>query len=154
MIDISCLDNYLLELDFFSKSFLEQRIRKYGVDSVLNVQFECLDCSKKTSNGATVQQTNGYSYRNELSQTLYIVENYIKEERRDDWYQKLIDVHNKNLQWEIDNPPTPAKYKRVKGERKREKNKETVAERKLKERAAKIGKLTIKLNTNAIPKDR
>lgn len=143
MIDLSILDNYLLELDFFSRTFLEQRVRKYGVDSVLKVQFECLDCTKKTSNGATVQQTNSYAYRNELSQTLEIINNYIED--KEPLLEKVIDIHNRNLQWEVDNPPTPAKYKRVKGERKSREKKETAAERKLKAQAAKIGKLSLKL---------
>lgn len=143
MIDISILDDYLLDLDFFSRSFIEQRVRKYGVNSVLKVQLECLDCTKKTSNGATVQQTNGYSYRNELSQTVEIINTYAED--KDTWLEKVIDIHKKNLQWEIDNPPTPVKYKRVKGERKTREKKETVAERKLKEKAAKIGKLSLNL---------
>lgn len=143
MIDISILDDYLLDLDFFSRSFIEQRVRKYGVNSVLKVQLECLDCTKKTSTGATVQQTNGYSYRNELSQTIEIINAYAED--KDTWLEKVIEVHKKNLQWEIDNPPTPAKYKRVKGERKPREKKETVAERKLKEKAAKIGKLSLNL---------
>lgn len=143
MIDLSILDDYLLDLDFFSRSFIEQRVRKYGVNSVLKVQLECLDCTKKTSTGATVQQTNGYSYRNELSQTIEIINTYAED--KDTWLEKVIDIHKKNLQWEIDNPPTPAKYKRVKGERKPKEKKETAAERKLKEKAAKIGKLSLNL---------
>lgn len=143
MLDLSILDDYLLELDFFARSFLEQRVRKYGVDSVLKVQLECLDCTKKTSKGETVQQTNGYSYRNELSQTIELINTYVED--KDTWFEKVIDRHKKNLQWEIDNPPTPAKYKRVKGERKPKENKETVAERKLKERVAKIGKLSLNI---------
>lgn len=143
MIDLSILDNYLLELDFFSRTFLEQRVRKYGVDSVLKVQFECLDCTKKTSSGATVQQTNSYAYRNELSQTIEIINNYVED--KDSLLEKVIELHKKNLQWEIDNPSTPAKYKRVKGERKPREKKETAAERKLKAQAAKIGKLSLKL---------
>ena len=145
MLDLSVLDDYLLELDFFARSFIEQRKRKYGVDSVLKVQLECLDCTKKTSTGETVQQTNGYSYRNELSQTIEIINLYVPEEDKDAWFKKVIDIHNRNLQWEKDNPPVPAKYKRVKGERKRGEKKETAAERKLKQQAEKIGKLSIKL---------
>jgi len=143
MIDLSCLDDYLFELDFFSRSFLEQRVRKYGAQSVLNVQLECLDCTKKTSTGDTVQQTNGYSYRNELSQTIELINNYMKSD--EELLQKVIDVHNKNLQWEKDNPPVPAKYKRIKGERKRGEKKETAAERKIKAQAARIGKLSLNL---------
>ena len=143
MPDLSVLDNYLLELDFFSRSFLEQRVRKYGIDSVLKVQLECLDCTKKTSTGATVQQTNGYSYRNELSQTVELINTYVED--KESWLEKVIELHKKNLQWEVDNPPTPAKYKRVKGERKRKEDKETVAERKLKQRVAKIGKLSLNI---------
>lgn len=146
MVNIEVLDNYLLELDFFSKSFIEQRVRKYGVDSVLKVQLECLDCTKKTSTGATVQQTNGYSYRNELSQTIYLIQNYVEgEELKDWWIERVLKLHEANLKWEVDNPPTPAKYKRVKGERKPKEKKETAAERKLKAQAAKIGKLSLKL---------
>lgn len=146
MIDLNVLDSYLLELDFFSKSFIEQRVRKYGVESVLKVQLECLDCTKKTSNGATVQQTNGYSYRNELSQTIYLIQNYVEgEELKDWWIERVLKLHEANLKWEVDNPPTPAKYKRVKGERKPREKKETAAERKLKAQAAKIGKLSLKL---------
>lgn len=143
MIDLSILDDYLLELDFFSRSFLEQRVRTYGVDEVLKVQFGCLDCTKKTSTGATVQQTNGYSYRNELSQTIELIQNYAED--KDTLLQKVIDIHNRNLQWEAENPPTPAKYKRVKGERKRRETKESAAERKLKAQAARIGKLSLNL---------
>lgn len=143
MCDLSVLDNYLLELDFFERSFLEQRIRKYGVQSVLNVQFKCLDCTKKTSNNETVQQTNSYSYRNELSQTIEIINNYCED--KEELLQKVIDIHNNNLKWEVDNPPVPAKYKRVKGERKRGEKKETAAERKIKAQAARIGKLSLNL---------
>lgn len=143
MIDLSILDDYLLELDFFSRSFLEQRVRTYGIDEVLKVQFGCLDCTKKTSTGATVQQTNGYSYRNELSQTIELIQNYAED--KDTLLQKVIDIHNRNLQWEAENPPTPAKYKRVKGERKRKETKESAAERKLKAQAARIGKLSLNL---------
>lgn len=144
MIDLSVLDDYLLELDFFARSFLEQRVRKYGVDSVLKVQLECLDCTKKTSTGDTVQQTNGYSYRNELSQTVELINNYCGD-RKDELLDKVLAIHALNLRYEADNPPTPAKYKRVKGERKRGEKKETAAERKLKAKAAKIGKLSLKL---------
>ena len=148
MIDLSVLNDYLLELDFFSRSFLEQRVRKYGVDSVLKVQFECLDCTKTTSTGERVQQTNGYSYRNELSQTIELINTYV--ENKDELLQKVIDIHNHNLQWEIDNPPTPAKYKRVKGEKARKEKKETIAERKLKEKVAKIGKLSLNLKPKKV----
>ena len=143
MIDLSILDNYLIELDFFARTFLEQRVRRYGVNSVLKIQFECLNCSRKTKNGDTVQQSNSYSYKYEMSQTVEIINNYIED--KDSWFEKLIDLHKRNLQWEIDNPPTPVKYKRVKGERKPREKKETAAERKLKAQAAKIGKLSLKL---------
>ena len=148
MIDISVLNDYLLELDFFARSFLEQRVRTYGFEEVLKVQLKCLDCTKKTSTGAIVQQTNGYSYRNELSQTIELINTYTEDdypEDKDTLIKKVIEIHNKNLQWEAENPPTPAKYKRVKGERKRREPKETAAERKLKAQAAKIGRLTLQL---------
>lgn len=148
MIDLSILDDYLLELDFFSRSLLEQRVRTYGFGEVLKVQFGCLDCSKKTSTGATVQQTNGYSYRNELSQTIELINTYTEDdypEDKDTLLQKVIDIHNRNLQWEAENPSTPAKYKRVKGERKRRETKESAAEHKLKAQAARIGKLSLNL---------
>ena len=146
MFDLSVFDDYLHELSFFDKSFIEQRVSKYGVNGVLEVQFNCLDCSKRTSTGDTVQQTNGFSYRSELSKTIYIIQNNIKSESiKDELYNKILELHNKNLQWEIEHPPVPVNAKRIKGERKQKEKKETAAERKLKERAAKIGKLSINI---------
>lgn len=148
MIDISILNDYIIELDFFSRSFLEQRVRNYGIDAVLAKQFECLVC-RKTVKGDTVQQTNGYSYRNELSQTIELINNYIKKEDRDSYFEKLIELHKDNLKFEEDNPPIPAKMKRVKRSTTSEpkEKKETAAERKAKATAMKLSKLSINLKS-------
>ena len=144
MIDLSILDNYMIELDFFTKSFIEQRVRNYGVDKVLENQFKSLDCSQLTSDGRRVQQTTGYAYKNELSQTLYIIQNYKKD--NDVLYSRLQTLHEANLKFEEDNPPEVSTWKEKKKRTKREpkEKKESVAERKLKAKALKLS--TLKLN--------
>lgn len=140
MIDVSCLDNYLLELDFFARSFIEQRVRKYGVKSVLKNQFESLDCSRHTSTGELVQRTDSYAYKNELSQTIEIIKLY--GEDKSDLFDRVLALHALNLQYEKEHPPVPVKTKRVSSRKKEPKEKkETAAERKAKEKAAKIGAL-------------
>lgn len=145
MIDLSILDNYVIELDFFSKSFIEQRVRNYGVDKVLENQFKSLNCSQLTSDGKRVQQTTGYAYKNELSQTLYIIQNY--ENNNEELYTKLIELHKANLKFEEDNPPEVSTWKEKKKRTKREpkEKKETAAERKLKAKVARIGLLKLNI---------
>ena len=118
MIDLSILDNYVIELDFFTKSFIEQRVRNYGVDKVLENQFKSLDCSQLTSDGRRVQQTTGYAYKNELTQTLYIIQNYKKD--NDVLYSRLQTLHEANLKFEEDNPPEVSTWKEKKKRTKRE----------------------------------
>lgn len=144
MIDLSILDNYVIELDFFTKSFIEQRVRNYGVDKVLENQFKSLDCSQLTSDGRRVQQTTGYAYKNELTQTLYIIQNYKKD--NDVLYSRLQTLHEANLKFEEDNPPEVSTWKEKKKRTKREpkEKKESAAERKLKAKALKLS--TLKLN--------
>lgn len=144
MIELDILLNYLIELDFFTKSFIEQRIRNYGVDKVLENQFKSLDCSQLTSDGRRVQQTTGYAYKNELSQTLYIIQNYKKDD--EELYTKLLELHQSNLKFEEDNPPEVSTWKEKKKRTKREpkEKKESAAERKLKAKALKLS--TLKLN--------
>lgn len=143
MTDLSILNDYLIDLDFFSRSFIEQRIRKYGVNSVLKVQLECLDCSKRTSTGDVVQRTDSYSYKNELSQTIEIIKNY--GENKSDLFDRVLAIHALNLQYEREHPLTPIKNKKTRKTSESREKKETVAERKLKEKAAKIGKLSLNL---------
>lgn len=147
MIDLSILDNYVIELDFFTKSFIEQRIRNYGVDKVLENQFKSLDCTQLTSDGKRVQQTTGYSYKDEISQTLYIIQNYKNED--DELYSKLIELHENNLKFEEDNPPEVSTWKEKKKRTKREpkEKKETAAERKLKAKALKLSALKLNIKS-------
>ena len=143
MRDLSVLNDYIIDLDFFSRTFIEQRVRKYGVNSVLKVQLECLDCSKRTSTGEVVQRTDSYAYKNELSQTLEIIRNY--GEDKDDLFDRVLAIHALNLQYEREHPLTPIKTKRTRKSSEPKEKKETAAERKLKAQAAKIGKLSLKL---------
>lgn len=145
MIELDILLDYVIELDFFTKSFIEQRIRNYGVDKVLENQFKSLDCTQLTSDGKRVQQTTGYSYKNEISQTLYIIQNYKNED--DELYSKLIKLHENNLKFEEDNPPEVSTWKEKKKRTKREpkEKKETAAERKLKAKALKLSALKLNI---------
>ena len=144
MENLDVLKDYLIELDFFARSFIEQRVRKYGVESVLKNQFESLDCSRHTSTGELVQRTDSYAYKNELSQTIEIIKLY--GEDKSDLFDRVLALHALNLQYEKEHPPVPVKTKRASSRKKESKEKkETAAERKAKEKAAKIGKLSLNL---------
>ena len=101
------LKEYIVPLDKSDILLLEQRVAKHGIDDVLNYQFRFLDCSRtiSTVNG-TIRaiQTIDYTYADNITQTLYLLNEYLPD--REDLYNKLLELHNANLSFEKDNPPT------------------------------------------------
>ena len=102
------------------------------------------------------------NYKHRIAQLIHLIENYgLTEKEQDAYYTRIIDQHNKNIEYEKLHPPViydKCKFK-TKNKRKTTKHKQTtiegfdkpkkqsVAERKL---AAKVSKLN-KLNINIKP---
>lgn len=169
MIDLSPIQKYIDEPDSFMISFVPYEIKRVGLDSFLNYIFNDLDCTRVTKEGLRLMQTIGYPYRDTITKIIFTIENYVEENKQDEYFEKLLKCHSDNLEYEKINPPIwyGTKEDRIKYEkqyggsdsskpkRKRAKQqdinfpdmpkKQTAAEKKLAAKVAKINALSFKI---------
>ena len=114
-------------------------------------------------------QTIGYPYRHAITEIVFTIKNYVEENKQDEYFERLLERHSDNLEYEQTNPPIW--YGTEKDRRKYEKQyccsdsskpkrkcakqqdidssdmpkKQTVAEKKLAARVAKINALSFKI---------
>ena len=103
MVDTSILDKYICPLERFDIDIINRNILDFGLDKVLENQFKYVDCTR-TVNGRRLSQTIGFPYMNEISRTIYLIQNFFQD-TMDEKLQKLLDIHNKNIEYEKENPP-------------------------------------------------
>ena len=170
MVDISPLNNYIDKSNTFISNFVDSEIKSVGLDCYLDYQFRRLNCTNIYPNGMRAIQTIDHSYKINITETVYIIQNYIEECKRDEYFIKLLMLHQNNLEYEKQNPPIVYKQKVTKSKTKTKNNdvtedkpkrtkkksttikekvpKQSVAERKL---AAKVAKLnTLSFNIKAV----
>ena len=169
MIDLSPIQKYIDEPDSFMTSFVPHEIKSVGLDSFLEYNFHSLDCTRVCKDGLRPMQTIGYPYRHTITETVFTIKNYVKEDKQDEYFERLLKCHSDNLEYEQTNPPIwygtekdRRKYEKQysgsyssKSKRKRAKQqdidfldipkKQTVAEKKLAARVAKINALSFKI---------
>lgn len=169
MIDLSPIQKYIDESDSFMTSFVPHEIKSIGLDSFLKYNFHSLDCTRVCKDGLRPMQTIGYPYRHTITETVFTIKNYIEEDKQDEYFERLLKRHSDNLEYEQTNPPIwygtekdRRKYEKQYGcsdsskpKRKRAKQqdidfsdmpkKQTVAEKKLAARVAKINALSFKI---------
>ena len=169
MIDLSPIQKYIDEPDSFMTSFVPHEIQSIGLDSFLEYNFHSLDCTRVCKDGLRPMQTIGYPYRHIITETVFTIKNYVEEDKQDEYFEKLLKRHSDNLEYEQTNPPIwygtekdRRKYEKQyigsdssKPKRKRAKQqdinfsdmpkKQTVAEKKLAARVAKINALSFKI---------
>lgn len=169
MIDLSPIQKYIDEPDSFMTSFVPHEIQSVGLDSFLKYNFHSLDCTRVCENGLRPMQTIGYPYRHVITETVFTIKNYVEEDKQDEYFERLLKRHSDNLEYEQTNPPIwygtekdRRKYEKQyngsnssKSKRKRAKQqdinfsdmpkKQTVAEKKLAARVAKINALSFKI---------
>lgn len=169
MIDLSPIQKYIDEPDSFMTSFVPHEIQSVGLDSFLKYNFNSLDCTRVCKDGLRPMQTIGYPYRHTITETVFTIKNYVKEDKQDEYLERLLKRHSDNLEYEQTNPPIwygtekdRRKYEKQysgsdssKSKRKRVKQqdidfsdipkKQTVAEKKLAARVAKINALSFKI---------
>ena len=169
MIDLSPIQKYIDEPDSFMTSFVPHEIQSVGLDSFLKYNFHSLDCTRVCKDGLRPMQTIGYPYRHIITETVFTIKNYIEEDKQDEYFERLLKRHSDNLEYEQTNPPIwygtekdRRKYEKQyngndnsKPKRKRVKQqdidfldmpkKQTVAEKKLAARVAKINALSFKI---------
>ena len=169
MIDLSPIQKYIDEPDSFMTSFVQHEIKSVGLDSFLKYNFHSLDCTRVCKDGLRPMQTIGYPYRHAITETVFTIKNYVEENKQDEYLERLLKRHSDNLEYEQTNPPIwygtekdRRKYEKQysgsdssKSKRKRAKQqdidfsdmpkKQTVAEKKLAARVAKINALSFKI---------
>lgn len=163
MIDLSPIKKYIIEPDSFMINFVQHEIKHVGLNSFLEYSFRNLDCSRIMKNGFRPMQTIGYPYIHIISEIIFTVKNYIEKDKQDYYFEKLIILHNKNLEYEKINPPVlygGKKYEidnkdnnksKTKSKKQKDVNnsdkpkKQTSAEKKLTTKVAKINALSFKI---------
>ena len=152
MIDLSPIKKYIIEPDSFMINFVQHEIKHVGLNCFLEYSFRNLDCSRIMKNGFRPMQTVGYPYIHIITEIIFTVKNYIEKDKQDYYFEKLVILHNKNLEYEKINPPVLYGGKKYEIDNKDNSNKskakskkQTVAEKKLAARVAKINALSFKI---------
>lgn len=169
MIDLSPIKKYIDEPDSFMTSFIQHEIQNVGIETFLEYNFNSLDCIRVYNNGLRPMQTIGYPYRHIITEIVFIIKNYIQENKQNEYFERLLKCHSDNLEYEQKNPPIwygnekdRRKYEKQYGssnnskpKRKHTKQqdidvpnmpkKQTAAEKKLAARVAKINALSFKI---------
>ena len=118
MVDISPLNNYIDKFNTFINSFVDSEIKSVGLDCYLDYQFRRLNCTNIYPNGMRAIQTIDHSYKMNISETVYLIQNYVEEYERDKYFIKLLTNHQNNLEYEKQNPPIVYKQKITKSKTK------------------------------------
>lgn len=116
-MDLEKLNKYMTFLDDNDKQLIDKRVAEKGIEGYLNQQLIYLDCSR-VINGMRMMQTIGYPYQREITSYLYALEKAgeNKEISTAEWFNKLIQQHDKNIEYEKSNPPTWYGGKKAKDE--------------------------------------
>lgn len=159
MIDISSLEKYIIDDIELHLSSAKTRINDVGFDDWFNNEINHFcNCSFLSKDGRRLMQTNDKRYNYEITTSIRMIELY-GSENKDEYYAKLLQRHNDNLEFEAINgfeydPYTTTKKKSTTSRKKTKQTsldfgdkpkKETTAEKKLKAHAAKISMLTFKI---------
>ena len=93
---------YHTDLDDADRAMIDRRVEEKGIEGYLNQQLVYLDCSRILQ-GMRMMQTIGYPYKREIMSFLYAVEMHAVHKHI--WENKLIELHQVNLEYEKENPP-------------------------------------------------
>lgn len=157
MINIDLISSYIIPIDRFYVDLIKSEVNRLGKEEVYNRQLKQLDCTRITETGIRIQQTIGLPYSSEITQMLYLIETYFKDDE-DNRLQQILDIHKRNIEFEKENPPIIYKSKSKTAKVKTSKPKQTkmkfddngkpvktVAERKLAIKAIKMNSLKFNL---------
>lgn len=129
-MESNLFDEYIVETDSdWNVDYMINEINANDITELLDKLIDRIDCTKVYPSGLRVMQTIGYPYKREITRYLFVLNNIEDEEVKQEYYQKLIDRHNANIEYEKDNAPVwySKKYK-------------LANERKAKERTSKVTK--------------
>ena len=157
MINIDLINSYITPISKFYVDLIKFEVNRFGREEVYNIQLKQLDCTRITEDGIRIQQTIGIPYASELTQMIYLIDTYFKDDE-DNRLQQVLDIHKRNIEFEKENPPIIYKSKSKTAKAKTSKPKQTrmkfddngepvktVAERKLAVKAIKMNSLKFNL---------
>ena len=162
MVDLTPIKEYLDKGSLNGVGFAVSTISRIGFNEWFKGQLEVFcNCTRTFKDGRRCTQTNDLRYSIELFTTVEMIEAY-GEDKKDDYYNQLLNQHKVNLEFEAVNgleyDPNPKKKEKKTNTTKRKPKqtsininnkpkKETAAERKLKAHAIKLNALTFKPKT-------
>lgn len=160
MVDLSPLKPYILEEPnetYLLNAANSILLNSFDIWFINQIERWC-NCTMLSNDGRRLLQTNDKRYNYEITTSIRMIELY-GGENKDEYYTKLLQRHNDNLEFEAINgfeydPYSTTKKKSTTSRKKTKQTsldfgdkpkKETAAERKLKAHAAKISMLTFKI---------
>lgn len=98
-----------MNIDEQVKAMAIKDVSTFGADEFVTKACVRLDCSRIV-NDMRMMQTIGTPYQYEVGRTLYgidyaLEQDWIDENKRDEYISKLVALHKRNLKYEKDNPP-------------------------------------------------
>lgn len=168
MVDISIIKPYLLNFEDNYFNRIKQQCEEYGANNAFERHLILIDCTRWSKDGRfRLIQTIGFPYCKEITEIVWLINHMLYEEDRDKAFEKVIKQHKKNISYEIEYPPVwytskkytkrdyqkivdsnaskPKRRKKTKETTINNYNKESVAQRKIKEKIAKLSKLQFKI---------
>ena len=115
------IDNYIVELDDMYLKMMDNKVKNNGLYPTLKEHTKYLDCTQVWKSGMRPIQTPFYPYRVEVSTFIYFINKINNKIIRKKYYDMLLEIHHKNLEYEKINPPIMYDKRQVKVTRERKK---------------------------------
>ena len=103
MVDINPLEPYIEPITDETQRYINNEVINVSKEELYSRYLRDLDCSREGL-GFRLQQTISYTYIRTITNILYLVETYFQDEL-DNKLQEILELHNKNLEYEKLNPP-------------------------------------------------
>ena len=111
-----------------------------------------LDCTRVTASGNRIVQTIDHMYKHDVTAFLYVLGLVTDKDVKKEYRKKLNDIHEKNLEFEAENPPRIYVSKKPKSRAKSTKEpRENKPSKKALKAASKVAKINM-LKINLKPK--
>ena len=101
---INNFKKYIITLEKSDIDIINTTIAEKGIEGFFSQQLVYLDCSRIVKE-VRITQTTSFKYRVDISRYLHVINSIKNTEQYDIWLNKLITLHNNNLEYEKENPP-------------------------------------------------
>ena len=101
---INNFKKYIITLEKSDIDIINITIAEKGIEGFFSQQLVYLDCSRIVKD-VRITQTTSFKYRVDISRYLHVINSIKNTKQYDIWLNKLITLHNNNLEYEKENPP-------------------------------------------------